>query len=340
MTASGGALSQAASPDRPPAIQALDDWTQVSALISGRTHERTVGPRPRRRPKRGHDRGRGIWTPAPADRIGVRQCLVRDLAGQDAGRAGVGLRLSFHSQATLRHGDQWRVFGGYTDRTITSALPASGRLTADRLADGPIGPPRRSGRARKRFIAGGSSREAADAARAHVWRRHRAHTPSPPRRRSPAQSKNASTACRRASGISRARASRRTGAPRRQCVRGRSHFDLQQDHHRCVAPLRFRRWVDARRGTGHPLEIAVRRDLHELGPGHRVAAAAADRRQPIRRSSEARTAGLRRSGGAHRRHLSLDWRSAVGRAADRTRGSRHGRRHGVRHRSIRSCGGR
>src|SRR6185503_4328111 len=37
LTASGGALSQAASPDRPPAIQALDDWTQASAIVSGRT---------------------------------------------------------------------------------------------------------------------------------------------------------------------------------------------------------------------------------------------------------------------------------------------------------------
>jgi len=35
---------------------------------------------------------------------------------------------SIHSQATLRHGDAWRVFGGYTDRNIESPLPSSGRL--------------------------------------------------------------------------------------------------------------------------------------------------------------------------------------------------------------------
>ena len=157
MTASDGALSQAASPDRPPAIQALDEWTQVTALVSGRrmmdgwasslggarTAATTVASESRRA--------------APADGIGVRQCVVRDLAGQDAGRAGVGLR-RLRSRAS--HPSSRRpvaVFGGYTDRNIESARPSSGRLTADRLADGPIGLLVDRGGHEKRFIAGGRS---------------------------------------------------------------------------------------------------------------------------------------------------------------------------------------
>jgi hypothetical protein len=43
MSASDASLSQASSPDRPPAIQALDDWTQVTALASGRVMSGRLG---------------------------------------------------------------------------------------------------------------------------------------------------------------------------------------------------------------------------------------------------------------------------------------------------------
>jgi hypothetical protein len=160
MTTSGGALSQASSPDRPPAIQALETWTQVSAMVSGRTlHGRlglvvgggrsaaTTVERNLKSPRQqtGSAFVNAMFTISPNKTLGALAWVSDD---------------SIHSQATLRHGDRWRVFGGYTDRSIESARPSSGRLTADRLYDGPIGLLVDRGGHEKRFIAGGRASKA------------------------------------------------------------------------------------------------------------------------------------------------------------------------------------
>ena len=218
--------------------------------------------------------------------------------------------------------------------------PASGRLTVDRLYRRSHRPARRSRRARKALHRRRSSHEAADAARAHVWRRRRAHVV---RRGADVRRRNRRTRRRRAGAhLALLEPGPRVApaCPRGQCVRGRSRLDLQQHHRRCLAPLRIRRRVDARRGARHPLAISAARNLHELGPGHRMATALPDRRQPIRRSSEARAAGVWRSRSAHRRHLSLDRRSVVGSADDRTGRSRARAATRRSSRSIQNCGGR
>ena len=154
MTASDASLSEAASPDRPPAIQALDEFTQVTALTSGRLMNGRLGL------LLGGSRSASATVErnldAPRQQTGsafANASFSISPAKTMAALAWVS-DSSFHAQATLRHGDQWRLFGGYTDRTLKSALPASGRLTADRLYDGPIGLLVDRGGHEKRFIAG------------------------------------------------------------------------------------------------------------------------------------------------------------------------------------------
>jgi len=157
MTTSGGALSQASSPDRPPAIQALDNWTQVSALISGRTLHRRLGLVAGGARSAATTMVRNLNAPRQQTGSAFVNASFAISADRTLGALAWVSDDSFHSQATLRHGDRWRVFGGYTDRNIESARPSSGRLTADRLADGPIGLLVDRGGHEKRFIAGGRS---------------------------------------------------------------------------------------------------------------------------------------------------------------------------------------
>jgi hypothetical protein len=155
LTGSGGALSEAASPARPPAIQALDNWSQATALVSGRTMNGRLGL------LIGGARSASTTTTrnleAPRQQTGSAFASASFTLSPSKSLSGLAWisDSSFHSQATLRHGDQWRVFGGYTSRTIDSALPSSGRLTADRLVDGPIGLLVDRGGHEVRFVAGG-----------------------------------------------------------------------------------------------------------------------------------------------------------------------------------------
>ena len=154
LTASGGALSQASSADRPPAIQALDDWTQASAVISGRTLNGRLalvfgGGR-----SAATTIERNIAAPRQQTGTGFANASFAISNHTTLGALAWVSDESIHSQATLRHGDAWRVFGGYTDRNIESPLPSSGRLTADRLTDGPIALLVDRGGHEKRFIAG------------------------------------------------------------------------------------------------------------------------------------------------------------------------------------------
>jgi len=154
MTTSGGALSQASSPDRPPAIQALDNWTQASALLSGRTlHGRLAlvigGGR-----TAATTVARNIQAPRQQTGSAFANAALTISSNTTLGALAWVSDDAFHSQATLRHGDRWRVFGGYTERSIETTRPSSGRLAADRLYDGPIGLLVDRGGHEKRFIAG------------------------------------------------------------------------------------------------------------------------------------------------------------------------------------------
>jgi hypothetical protein len=155
VTASGGAMTEAASPARPPAIQALDNWSQMSALASGRTLNGRLGL------LIGGARSASTTTnrnlDSPRQQTGSAFANASFMLSPSTSLNGLAWisDSSFHTQATLRRGELWRVFGGYTARTVDSALPSSGRLTADRLVDGPIGLLVDRGGHEARVVAGG-----------------------------------------------------------------------------------------------------------------------------------------------------------------------------------------
>ena len=154
MTASDASLSEAASPDRPPAIQALDDWTQVTALASGRLMNGRLGLLLGGSRTAATTVERNLEAPRQQTGSAFANASFAISADKTLGALAWVSDASFHAQATFRHGNQWRLFGGYTDHTIESALPATGRLAVDRLVDGPVGLLVDRGGHAKRFIAG------------------------------------------------------------------------------------------------------------------------------------------------------------------------------------------
>ena len=155
MTASDASLSQAASPSRPPAIQALDEFTQVTALASGRLMSGRLGLLLGGSRSASATVERNLAAPRQQTGSAFANASFSISPSKTLAALAWVSDSSFHAQTTFRHGDQWRVFSGYTDRTIKSARPANGRLTADRLYDGPIGLLVDRGGHEKRFIAGG-----------------------------------------------------------------------------------------------------------------------------------------------------------------------------------------
>jgi hypothetical protein len=135
---SGGALSQAGSADRPPAIQALDNWSQTSAIASGRMMGGRLGlllggarsssttvERNREAPRvqTGSVFAHATFALSPSKTINALTWFSDS---------------SVHMQASLRQGQQWRVFTGFTERSTENSVPVSGRLSVDRLANGPV----------------------------------------------------------------------------------------------------------------------------------------------------------------------------------------------------------
>ena len=154
MTSSGGALSEAASPDRPPAIQALDNWTQASALVSGRTLKGRLALVVGGARSSATTVARNLRAPRQQTGSAFASASLRISPKNSLDALAWVSDSSVHSQATIRHADRWRLFAGYTDRTIANAVPASGRLFADRLYDGPVGLLVDRGGHEERFIAG------------------------------------------------------------------------------------------------------------------------------------------------------------------------------------------
>jgi hypothetical protein len=136
--ASGGALSQAGSSNRPPAIQALDNWSQTSAIVSGRLLNGRLGlllggaRTASTTIERNHE----------APRVQTGSVFANMTFALSPSRTINALTWisdsSVHAQATLRQGEQWRVFSGFTERTLENSVPVSGRLSIDRLAHGPV----------------------------------------------------------------------------------------------------------------------------------------------------------------------------------------------------------
>ena len=155
MTASDASLSQASSPHRPPAIQALDDWTQVTALAGGRLMNGRLGLLLGGSRSASSSVERNLEAPRQQTGSAFVNASFSISPEKTLGALTWVSDSSFHAQATLRRGDRWRLFGGYTDHTIESDLPATGRLEADRLIDGPIALLVDRGGHEKRFIAGG-----------------------------------------------------------------------------------------------------------------------------------------------------------------------------------------
>ena len=155
MTASDASLSQASSLDRPPAIQALDDWTQVTALASGRVMNGRLGLLLGGSRTASSTVERNVEAPRQQTGSAFANASLSISPDKTLGALAWVSEASFHAQASLRHGERWRLFGGYTDHTIESSRPASGRFAADRLVDGPIGLLVDRGGHEKRFIAGG-----------------------------------------------------------------------------------------------------------------------------------------------------------------------------------------
>jgi hypothetical protein len=154
MTASDASLSEAASPDRPPAIQALDEWTQVTALASGRLMNGRLGLLLGGSRTAATTVERNLEVPRQQTGSAFANASFSISPDKTVGALAWVSDASFHAQATFRRGAQWRLFGGYTDHTIESARPSGGRLAVDRLVDGPISLLVDRGGHEKRFIAG------------------------------------------------------------------------------------------------------------------------------------------------------------------------------------------
>ena len=135
---SGGALTQRSRADRAPAIAASDDWMRTAVLTAGHAMNRrlaltvgaarTSGAIIERGVHRGRERTQSLFANASLAISPERS--VRGLISIGAA--------SIHAQASLRANERWRIFGAYTSRSVDSDQPPSGRISVDRLIDGPI----------------------------------------------------------------------------------------------------------------------------------------------------------------------------------------------------------
>ena len=282
MTASDASLSQAASPDRPPAIQALDKFTQVTALASGRLMNGRLGL------VLGGSRSAATTTSNAISRPRASRPDRRSPMPPSRSRRTrrwARWRGSPTPHSTRKPPSVTATGGGCSAATPIAPSRARARRAGGSRpidsSDGPIGLLVDRGGHEKRFIAGGR--------RAKQLTRHALTFGGDIERTSFAAAPTFTGAIEeRVDGVpariwhfsSPGLASHRRALAVN--VFAADHISISSNiTHRCLAPFRVRRRVDTRRGARHPLAIAAARDLHELGPGHRVAAAPADRRQPM-----------------------------------------------------------